>query len=113
VFIPPDDTFDGLPRDVLSSLLKEKIRLMQFVKSHIVLDKITKGDIEDMEVVRTAQGGLLEVKIKGTEIGLDDARIVDSDIHCLNGIIHIIEGVLWPKNFFTNLKPDFGSGKGL
>jgi uncharacterized surface protein with fasciclin (FAS1) repeats len=114
VFIPTDDTFDKLPRNVRSSLFKEKLRLMRVVKSHIIFDKIVKEDIADMEVVRTATGGLLNVSMKGTEIWLDNARIVDSDIQCLNGIIHIIDGVLWPtKSFHQSWDRILDPGKGL
>lgn len=112
VFIPTDDAFDKLPRNARSSLFKEKFHLMRVIKSHIIFDRIGSGDITDMEVLRVATGGLLDVSMKGTEIWLDNAKIVVADIQCLNGIIHIIDGVLWPKNtFFQSWDRIFNPGK--
>lgn len=97
VFAPPDETFENLPVNLVQFLRRDKHRLRWFVSTHIVADKIRQEDIVDMQVVKTLSGEILDATAKGARVLLDGVEIVESDILCANGMIHILGGALWPK----------------
>jgi uncharacterized surface protein with fasciclin (FAS1) repeats len=96
VLIPVEEGLARLPRNLLPSLSMERLRLRKVLKNHIIPDRVSREDIRDMGIVRTLDGGFLSVTLEGDKTWLDDAEIIDADILCSNGIVHLIDGLLWP-----------------
>ncbi|RYG15810.1 fasciclin domain-containing protein, partial [bacterium] len=46
--------------------------------------------------VETVQGGSLSVCV-ADKVTVDDANVVQADIECDNGVIHVIDAVVLPK----------------
>jgi uncharacterized surface protein with fasciclin (FAS1) repeats len=97
ILAPQDDSIKNLPTNLFQYITRDKHRLRWFVNMHIIADRVNKEDIGDMQVVKTASGELLNSQAQGPDILIDGVRIVVSDIQCRNGIIQIMEGMLWPK----------------
>jgi uncharacterized surface protein with fasciclin (FAS1) repeats len=55
------------------------------------------ANIEDAQLARTAGGGRESIAADGRGFRYGEARVVDGDIRCTNGVIHVIDRVVLPK----------------
>jgi len=97
VLAPNDDAFNKLPAGVLDGLLKDKEKLGAVLKYHILSGKITSKDLNDESSAKTEQGSDIAITEKDKKMFIDDAEILQADIECTNGMIHMIDTVLMPK----------------
>jgi len=95
VFAPSDDAFSKIPRRDLENLLKDKKGLASVLKYHVVQGKLWASNVTKMTSVKTLQGGNLSIEITGG-VRINDANVMQADIECSNGIIHVIDSVLMP-----------------
>jgi uncharacterized surface protein with fasciclin (FAS1) repeats len=100
VFAPTDAAFDRIPPGTLDTLLRpeNKVRLQDIVLFHVVNGKkFLAKDLLTMTTLLSCEGNPLAIKKTktGTQLVLK-ARIIHSDIRCLNGVIHEIDTVLMP-----------------
>jgi uncharacterized surface protein with fasciclin (FAS1) repeats len=97
VFAPSDDAFEKLPPEQLEALLKDSALLKSVLRYHVIsghwrVNEFRSGD------VRTMQGGPVYVKVSGSRVQVNGARIVQTEIVAANGVIHFIDAVMLPKN---------------
>lgn len=95
VFAPDDAAFAKIPKADLDALLNDKEALTAVLLAHVVPAKVPSTDVA-AGMVKTAGG--YELKI-GTEGGVtvDDAKVTAVDIMADNGVIHVIDTVVMPK----------------
>jgi len=97
VFAPHDDAFAKLPVGTLERLLKDKDHLASILTYHILQGELMIKDIETIQNAKTIQGeDVTFTVIKGT-IMINDAKVIQPDIVCSNGFIHVIDTLLIPK----------------
>jgi uncharacterized surface protein with fasciclin (FAS1) repeats len=96
VFAPDDTAFNKLATEDLKALLENKTELTKVLTFHVVNGKIMAKDLKDGEALQTVEGKDLIVKINGTEVMVDNAKVVQADIETSNGVIHVIDMVLMP-----------------
>jgi uncharacterized surface protein with fasciclin (FAS1) repeats len=100
VFAPTDEAFAKLPAGTLESLLKpeNKAKLQAILTYHVLPGKVASGDIA---------GKILKVKmVQGTNANIDatngvminNAKVIKADIEASNGIIHVIDTVILPRD---------------
>lgn len=65
-----------------------------FLRSHIIQGALTLDEIRRAGRLRTKEGGDLPVHVSGDEVRVGNARIVRADIHCTNGVIHVIDAAV-------------------
>lgn len=112
VFAPQDSAFAALPADTLTSLLKDKEKLTEILKYHVVSGKY---DLSELKKLSGMHGGLNKIKtLQGKELKISSAKstagsdeietvmlenaiAIKPDILCSNGICHMIDKVLIPK----------------
>jgi len=95
VFAPTDDAFNALPSGVLDDLLANVTALTEVLTYHVVSGKYMAADVVTLSTLTTLQGGNLTISVtNGVEI--DGANVVQTDIACSNGVIHVIDAVLIP-----------------
>jgi len=46
---------------------------------------------------KTVQGSSVKIKVSGGTVMIDNAKVVKTDIVCDNGVIHVIDTVILPK----------------
>jgi uncharacterized surface protein with fasciclin (FAS1) repeats len=100
VFAPTDEAFAKLPAGTLDSLLRpeNKDRLTAILTYHVVPGKLLAADVVKQNSLKTVQGGSLRVSVKaGSNVLVDNARLVKTDILCSNGVIHVIDSVVLPQ----------------
>ena len=97
VFAPSDDAFDKLPKGTVEDLLKpeNKEKLGKILAYHVVSGKVMAADVKTMKAP-TANGAELDIKVKGDNVTVNDAKVVKTDVAASNGVIHVIDTVLMP-----------------
>jgi uncharacterized surface protein with fasciclin (FAS1) repeats len=96
VFAPTDDAFARVPADVLAGLGKDKTKLREVLKYHVLTSKWTTDDIKLVKQTGTAQGRSVSFGAAGGALTVNGAKIVKPNVDCTNGMIHVIDAVLLP-----------------
>lgn len=97
VFAPTDEAFAALPDGALDELLADKAALADVLKYHVVPGKVMAADLKGKPWATTAQGQALRVSVTGASVTIDDASVVKADIAAKNGVIHVIDRVMMPR----------------
>lgn len=99
VFAPSDEAFAKLPKGTVEDLLKpeNKDKLTAILTYHVVAGKVMSTDVVQVKSAKTAQGQDLAVMVTGGKVMIDTAQVVSADIVASNGVIHVIDQVLLPK----------------
>lgn len=97
VFAPTDEAFAALPEGTVEALLEDTDTLTAILLYHVVAGRVMSGDVVELDTAPTVFGQDLTVD---TEDGVkvDGATVVAADIAASNGVIHVIDSVLMPKN---------------
>jgi len=99
VFAPTNAAFDKLPKGTVEDLLKpeNKEKLTQILLYHVHKgDAIMAKDVKTMNL-STLQGSPLMVKTDGSEVWINNAKVIKTDVVCSNGVIHWIDTVVMPS----------------
>lgn len=94
VFAPNDDAFAKLPAGTVEGLLEDKEKLTAILTYHVVAGKHMASQLMNMSTIKTLQGGELKLDIKKSMV--NDAKVLQADIECSNGVCHMIDSVLMP-----------------
>jgi transforming growth factor-beta-induced protein len=99
VFAPTDNAFKKLPVGTVDSLLKDpRGQLKQILLYHIVNRKLMAADVMRLGTINTLQGQSLLIGVSSGVIMVNgDAKVIEPDIVCSNGVIHVIDTVLAPQ----------------
>ena len=98
VFAPTDEAFAKLPPGTLDSLLANPEKLKKVLTYHVVSGKVMAADVVKLKSAKTVQGSSAKVNVQGGKVMIDKANVVKTDIACDNGVIHVIDAVILPKN---------------
>ena len=99
VFAPTDEAFAKLPEGTVESLLKpeNKDQLVAILTYHVVPGKIMAADIAGKSTsVQTVEGQSIMVDAR-TSVRVDNATVIKADVLASNGVIHVIDTVILPK----------------
>ncbi|MEM7474285.1 MAG: fasciclin domain-containing protein [Planctomycetota bacterium] len=100
VFAPTDAAFKKLPKGTLEELLKpeNKDKLVAILKYHVVSGKVMSKKVVTMDSAKTVQGQKVKIAVKDGTVMINKAKVVKADIPTLNGVIHVIDTVILPKD---------------
>ena len=100
VFAPTNDAFGKLPEGTLDDLLKpeNKEKLTAILTYHVVPGKVMAADVVKVKSAKTVQGAEVAVTVEDGKVKVDGANVTATDIECSNGVIHIIDAVILPKD---------------
>ena len=96
VFAPTDEAFAKVPKDVLDGLARDKAKLQEVLKYHVLTSKWTTDDFKLVKQTGTAQGKPVSFGVSGGGLTVNGAKVVRADVNCSNGMIHVIDAVLLP-----------------
>jgi len=96
VFAPTDEAFAKIPQDQLESLLANKTQLTAVLTYHVIAGKVMSTDLTDDMAVATVQGENVTINLDEGSVMVNDAKVVQADIECSNGVVHAIDTVLMP-----------------
>ena len=98
VFAPTDEAFSKLPEGAVADLLKpeNKAKLQAVLTYHVVAGKVMAADVLKLTSAKSVQGQELKIDTSAG-VKVDGANVVQTDIACSNGVIHVIDAVVLPK----------------
>lgn len=99
VFAPTNAAFEKLGKETIDAVLKDKKKLTAILTAHVVKGSVMAADVvkADGKKVETLQGTSFAVKVDGETVTLGGVKVIKTDIKCKNGVIHVIDAVLMPK----------------
>lgn len=111
VFAPTNAAFEKLPMGTVETLLKpENLKTLQTILTyHVVAGKMNASDVakaikagNGKAMLTTVSGGTLTAWMKGRTLYITDengsmAAVAIADVNQSNGVIHVIDTVLLPK----------------
>ncbi len=99
VFAPSDEAFAKLDPAVLAKLLlpENKAVLAKVLTYHVVAGKVMAADVKTGEVA-TVEGSKAALVADAGKVTIDGATVVTADVAASNGVIHVIDAVLLPKD---------------
>ncbi len=102
VFAPTDKAFGKLNQADQDTLFGNPTKLKQVLSYHVLKGECLDAKaLEAMTSAKTLEGHDLKLstrKDKGKEdLYVDKARVVEADIKCSNGIVHIIDMPIMPQ----------------
>ncbi len=99
VFAPTNAAFEKLPAGTVENLLKpeNKDQLTKILTYHVLPGKVMSADIKGKTLSpKTVQGSTVDVDAtSGVKVG--GATVTTADIEASNGVIHVIDTVIMPK----------------
>jgi len=100
VFAPTDEAFAKLPAGTLEMLLKpeNKAKLQRILTYHVVAGKVTAADVVKLHSAKAVSGDTIAIASNGSGVTVDGAHVVKTDIGASNGVIHVIDAVILPKD---------------
>ncbi len=100
VFAPDDKAFAKLPEGTVENLLKpeNKDQLTRILTYHVVPGKVKSDAVVKLDSAKTVQGQEVTIRVENGKVLVDDSTVTKADIGCTNGVIHVIDTVLIPKD---------------
>ncbi|MEO1227699.1 MAG: fasciclin domain-containing protein [Myxococcota bacterium] len=113
VFAPVNAAFTGIDLNALTPAQIDNI-----LTYHVVPEQTLRAGLVDGDTLTTAQGSALTVTVSGDNITLTDVsgatvNVLTTDIRLLNGVVHLIDGVLDPVPPVTDNLVQAAQGAGL
>ncbi|OPY18098.1 MAG: Fasciclin domain protein [Methanomethylovorans sp. PtaU1.Bin093] len=102
VFAPTDDAFAAVPKETLNGLLANKTELTKVLTYHVASGKYMAEDVVSMGNITTLEGNMLDVEVTNEGVFVGGAKVIQTDIECSNGVIHVIDTVLIPPANMTS-----------
>jgi uncharacterized surface protein with fasciclin (FAS1) repeats len=96
VFAPTDDAFAKLPEGTVESLLEDMPELTDILTYHVVAGKVMAADVVKLDSAKTVQGQSVTIDASDG-VKVDEATVIQADIECDNGVIHMIDSVILPQ----------------
>ena len=98
VFAPTDEAFAKLPEGTVATLLKpeNKEQLVGVLTYHVVPGAVGAKKVVTLPGAVTLNGQRVDIKTDGAKVSVDQAQVVQTDIQCSNGVIHVIDSVILP-----------------
>ena len=63
---------------------------------HVITDRLMSSDVTKIKNARSVNGAELSIDTS-TGFKINNANVIEKDIECSNGVIHILDSVLMPK----------------
>ena len=111
VFAPTNAAFDKLPKGTVETLLMpENMKMLQTILTyHVVAGKMNSTDVakaikmgKGKATMKTVSGGTLTAWMKGKDLYITDenggkSKVTIADVNQSNGVIHVVDTVVLPK----------------
>ena len=98
VFAPTDAAFAKLPAGTVEALLNDLPRLRSVLTYHVVAGKVEAKDVVNLTTANTVQGSPISIRVVDGKVMINNATVVTADVQASNGVIHVIDTVILPRN---------------
>lgn len=103
VLAPTNEAFRKLPGGLLDTIMDNDAALANLLRYHVAEGTYSAEDVMGMETVMMLNGAEITVRVEDGEVtlisnnGRTMAKLVITDIQAANGVIHVIDTVLFPQ----------------
>lgn len=99
VLAPTDKAFAKLGQNKIESLLRpeNKDQLKAILTYHVVQGEANARAVLKADEIKTVNGETIQVDFRDGFLFLNDAKVQTADINASNGIIHVVDSVLIPR----------------
>src|SRR5690349_10132048 len=98
VFAPTDAAFAKVPKATLDALAANPAQLKSVLLYHVVPGRVTAADVVKLDSAKTLEGRSLAINVRDSSVFIDGAKVTTPDVTASNGVIHVIDSVLIPKD---------------
>jgi uncharacterized surface protein with fasciclin (FAS1) repeats len=98
IFAPTDEAFQKLPSGALEALIKDTAKLKAVLNYHVITGHVLAQELKSGDMM-TVQGSPLTAVVSGADIQVNGAHVRQRDITASNGVIHVIDAVIMPRNW--------------
>ena len=98
VFAPTDEAFSAIDPDALNGLLADPSVLAAILTYHVVPGALEAAEVLASSSLSTVNGAEAAISLDGDgNPRIDDAIIIGTNIGARNGIVHVIDRVIFPN----------------
>uniref|UniRef100_A0A8C0HNA4 Periostin n=1 Tax=Buteo japonicus TaxID=224669 RepID=A0A8C0HNA4_9AVES len=100
LFVPTNDAFKGLTDDDKDILIRDKNALRNILLYHLTQGVFIGSGFEPgvTNILKTIQGGKLYLKTVNDTLLVNELKSRESDLMATNGVIHVIDKLLYPAD---------------
>ncbi|XP_063807923.1 periostin isoform X2 [Pseudophryne corroboree] len=100
LFIPTNDAFKGLSTEEIEILKRDKVTLQNILLYHLAPGVFIGGGFEPgvTNVLKSIQGSNIMIKAINDSISVNDIFTKEKDLMATNGVIHIVDKLLFPAD---------------
>lgn len=96
VFAPTDEAFAKLPLGTVEGLLKDIPALKNVLTYHVVGARVPASVAVRLSEAMMLNGREVAIRFDGTDLFINESKVIVKDVKAKNGIIHVIDAVLIP-----------------
>jgi uncharacterized surface protein with fasciclin (FAS1) repeats len=95
VLAPVDDAFAALPPGTVQTLVDNPPQLARILKYHVIPGALSREQLVAQEAWSSLEGAPIPVR-RSEPFELKNATVVQADVVCDNGVVHVIDRVILP-----------------
>ena len=98
VFAPSDAAFASLPDGAIEALVADRRKLASILAYHLVEGRMSAAELMYLRggSIDTVNGADIDITVEDCVVLNGVSNVVQADIECTNGVIHVIDVVLLP-----------------
>lgn len=106
VFAPSDEAFSKLPEGTLERLLDpaNKEMLVEILSHHVVSGSHSLASGLEEGALDPVRGGPVSMRFREGRVRVGEAALIDADLRCRDGMVHVIDSVLIPSGAADRLQ---------
>jgi len=93
VIAPTDQAFANVPKDEMQKLLTHPAAMNFLLARYVVRGNIASRDAAGFSSAKTLMGVNLRSENPNGELTVNGAKIVEGDIRCANGVVHVVNSI--------------------
>ena len=102
VFAPSNAAFQKLDAETLNNIIATPSLLTALLQYHVVADEVFSNELSNGPVPTLLSGQTVDVNVSGGMVTLNgSSKVTAADVEASNGVIHIIDEVLFPEDFYA------------
>ncbi|CAI5796403.1 periostin isoform X4 [Podarcis lilfordi] len=100
LFVPTNDAFKSLTEQEKQTLIRDQNALRNILLYHLTRGVFIGSGFEPRvtNILKTIQGGKLYLKVVNDTLLVNDLKAKESDLMATNGVIHVIDKLLYPAD---------------
>ncbi|NDC34560.1 MAG: fasciclin domain-containing protein [Synechococcaceae bacterium WB9_2_112] len=95
VFAPVDDAFAALPPGTVQTLVDNPPQLARILKFHVLAGAHQRAELVGQNAWASLEGAPVAIR-RSEPFEVKNATVVNADIACDNGVVHVIDRVILP-----------------